>query len=187
MKKIILLLIFGLSTSLVFANSSNTSSFTSRREMRKEKRMAEMKKNVEMTKSLLKNRDFVLEADYLQNPFGRRHFVNSALNFIAVDGHKAVIQTGKNIGQGFNTVGGVTAKGLISNWKLTENKKKQDFHLSFVVTSQIGVYDLQFLIVPTNDYTSATLSGLSAGQLTFQGNNLVSYRNSSIFEGQQSF
>jgi hypothetical protein len=186
MKKIILLLIFGLSKSLVFAIGSNTSSFISKREIRKEKRMAETEKNVKMTKTLLRKRDFVLEADYLQNSFGRRHFVNSTLNFIAVDGTKAIIQTGRNTGMGYNTVGGVTAKGLISVWKLTENKEKKIFHLSFEVTTNIGIYDLQFMIAPTNDFTTAMLTGLKPRQLTFIGNNLVPYDKSSIFEGQTS-
>ena len=64
MKKIIIILILGILSNLAFAHRADTSSFTSR----KEKRMAEMKKNFEMTKYLLKSRDFVLEADYLQKP-----------------------------------------------------------------------------------------------------------------------
>lgn len=173
-------MIFAISSSLVFANRADTSSVTTR----KEKRMAKMEKQFKMNKSLLKNRDFVLEADYLQNQYGNRHFVNSALNFVAVDGNKAVIQTGSNIGQGFNTVGGITAKGIISGWKLSENKKQKTFNVSFSVTTNIGIYDLQFMI-GSSDYSTARLTGLSRGQLTFEGN-VVPYRESSIYEGQTS-
>ena len=182
MKNIILLVIFGLSSSAVFAQDAGTGSFSSR----KEKRMAEREKQVEITQSLLKNRDFVLEADYLQNGFNGRHYVYSGINFIAVNSNTAVIQTGSNYGLGSNMVGGVTAKGIFSNWKLSENQKQKIFNLSFDVTTNIGNYHLEFMISPENDYTTAMLTGIRPGQLTFIGKNLVPYNESTVFEGQTS-
>ena len=77
---------------------------------------------------------------------------------------------------------GVTAKGLISGWKLTDNQKRKTFNLSFTVLTNIGVYDLLFYI-GSPEYATARLTGLSAGQLTFEGK-LVPYTESSVFEGQ---
>jgi hypothetical protein len=180
MKKIIISLIFSILSNLAFAHKADKSAAVSG----KEKRIAEMEKQFEINKLMLENRDFVLQADYLQDRWGDRVYVNSMINYLAVDSKTAVIQTGSDYRLGRNGVGGITAKGRISNWKLSENKKQKTFNLSFTVTTNIGVYDLQFMIGPS-DYSTARLTGIRAGQLTFAGD-LVPYSESSVFEGQSS-
>ena len=131
-------------------------------------------------KYLIDNKQFVLTADYLQN-WGYRRFVNSTINFVKVDSTTAVIQIGSDYRIGPNGVGGVTAKGKISNWKVKENPKSESFTIDMSVMTPLGIYFIMFNIYSTG-YSTARLTGLSAGQLTFEGN-IVPLSDSGTFEG----
>jgi len=148
----------------------------------KEKEDSVTEKQYELNKYMLENRDFVLEANYLQDRYGHRHIVNSTINFIAIDSTTAIIQVGSDFRNGPNGVGGVTAKGKISRWELTENKKTKSFNLSINVMTSIGIYDL-FFSIDTWGNSTARLSGLSAGQLTFEGD-IEPYSVSRVYEGR---
>ena len=178
MKKIFFILLLAMSSSVLFAQKADDHSSMTR----KEKREAELEKQYQLNKQMLENKDFVLQANYLQNKYGRRFFVNSTINFVAVDSTTAVIQVGSDFRLGPNGVGGVTAKGKITHWKLTENEKQKSFNLTINVMTSIGIYDLQFSI-GSSGYATASLTGLTAGHLTFEGE-LVPYSQSSVYEGQ---
>ena len=178
MKNIIIILLLSISSNVIIAQTRDENSGTTR----KDKRNAEIEKQYELNKDMLENRNFVLEADYLQDRYGNRVFVNSTINFVAVDSTTAIIQIGSNFRLGPNGVGGVTAKGKITSWELRENKKQKSFDLTINVMTCIGIYDLHFLIGPSKNAT-ANLTGLRAGQLTFDGY-LIPYTESSVFEGQ---
>jgi len=176
MKKIIAILLVVFSASSLFAQQE-TSTLT-----KKEQREIEIEQQYELTKLMLENKQFVLEADFLQGRFGSRVFVNSTINFIAVDSTEATLQIGSNWRVGPNGVGGVTAQGRITKWELTENEKKNTFHIAMNVMTSIGIYDVRFLI-GADGRTSARLTGLRPGQLTFDGD-LVPLEESTVFEGQ---
>ncbi len=61
MKKVVLILAFAISTSVIFAQGSKQDSAM----IRKEKRKAEIEKQYQHTKSMIENKNFVLESDYL--------------------------------------------------------------------------------------------------------------------------
>ena len=178
MKRVVLFLAFVISVNLVFAqmNDENTSL------TRKEKRKAKSEKEYQLVKDMLENKYFVLEANFLQDKYGRRVPVNNGLNFVSVDSTEAIIQIGSNNRLGANGVGGVTARGKITSWNLTENSKKNHFGLRLNVMTTIGIYDLYLSISPSGQAT-AQLTGLSRGQLTFDGN-LVPWEKSSVYVGQ---
>ncbi|MDD4968542.1 MAG: DUF4251 domain-containing protein [Paludibacter sp.] len=181
MKKIIIILLLaipgiGLLAQKKAANSPVT---------KVEKQDSDLEKQYQLNKYMLENRDFVLEADYLQNRYGRRSVVNSTINFVAVDSTTAIIQIGSDFRVGSNGVGGVTAKGKITSWKLTENTKNMTFNLYLNVMTNIGIYDLYFSISSSGKST-ALLTGLTAGQLTFEGD-LVPHSESSVYEGFSSY
>lgn len=176
MKKLMIILVMAISVNFVFAQGEEESSSV----IKKEKRKAEADKEYRLTKQMLDNKDFVLESDFLQDRYGNRVFVNSTINFVAVDSAEAVIQVGSNRGLGPNGVGGVTAKGRISNWKLKEDKK-HNFTLAMNVMTAIGIYDLRFSISSSGRAT-ARLTGLRSGNLTFDGE-LVPIEESSVYEG----
>lgn len=178
MKRFVLFLAFVISANILFAQINDENISPNKKEMRK----AKMEKEYQLIKDMLKNRYFVLEANYLQDRYGRRFPVNNGLNFVSIDSTEAIIQIGSNYRLGANGVGGITAKGKISSWKLKENLKNNNFGLRLNVITTIGIYDLYFSITPSGQAT-AQLSGLAGGRLTFDGN-IVPWENTSIYEGQ---
>jgi hypothetical protein len=149
---------------------------------RKEKREAEIEKQYELNKNMLETKDLVLEADRLRDRWGNMAIVSSTINFVAIDSTTAIIQIGSNNRLGPNGVGGVTAKGKITNWKLTEFKKQKTFGLSVDVMTSIGIYDLYFVISP-GGMSTVRLTGLRPGELTFEGN-VMPFSESGVYEGQ---
>lgn len=178
MKRIVFILMLFITTPVLSVWGVDSTPLT-----KKEKKEAELEKQYQLNKYMLENKDFVLQADYLENKYGHRFIVNRSINFVAVDSTIAVIQVGSDAARlGANGVGGVTAKGNITRWKLKENKKQRTFYLSMSVMTSIGIYDLQFTIGPSEN-SSALLTGLTAGQLTFDGE-LLPHSESSVYEGE---
>jgi len=179
MKKLVLLFILALTTPLVFAQNLNQDSV----QTKKDKREARLERQFQLTKNLLQDKSFVLESDFLQNRYGDRYLVSPMINFVKVEpNNEAVIQIGSSNGFGPNGVGGVTAKGKITGWKLTENQKNKSFYVMMNVLTQIGRYDVSFSVM-SNGQATARLTGMSRGSLTFDGN-LVPVDNSIVYEGQ---
>lgn len=171
-------MVFAISVTAIFAQHQNDDS----KMTRKEKRKAELEKQYKLTKELLEDRNFVLESDFVQNRYGHRTLVSSSINFVKVDSTEAVIQVGSNHRVGPNGVGGITAKGKITNWELEPNDKKKSFRLTMTVLTNIGTYDLHFFISP-NRQATARLSGMTSGKLTFDGD-IVALNESAVYEGR---
>lgn len=178
MKKLVLLFVLAISTSLVFAQGSEQESAL----FRKEKRQAEMQKQFQLTKNMIESKNFVLESNFLQNRYGYMYPVSPVTNFVKVEpNNEAVIQIGSNYRIGPNGVGGVTAKGKITQWKVMQNKKNKTFDVRMFVSTPIGMYDLDFSVMPDGRAT-ALLTGIRSGRLTFDGD-LVPTSQSSVYEG----
>jgi hypothetical protein len=154
------------------------------RQEKKSIRQAQLARNFAILDSLLNDRNFVLEADYLQNGYGYRVQVLSSLNFISIEGSKGVLQTGSYTGRGYNGVGGVTANGNIGGWKIHKDFKKLSYSLEFSILTNIGHYDI-FLTVTSDNHATATITGLGPGRLTWEGH-LATKDNARIFKGQDT-
>lgn len=178
MKRLVLLSALIISTSFLYAQGNDENSA----QTKKEKREAELEKKFQLTKQMLDDKDFVLETNFLQDRYGFRVPVVSMINFVSVDSTEAIIQIGSNSRIGPNGVGGVTAKGNITKWELTENDKNKTFTLRINVMTPIGIYDL-FFDIGASGQSTALLTGLTSGQLTFDGN-LVPQAKSSVFVGR---
>lgn len=177
-----LFLIFGFLWISLGGNSQDTK--LSRQE-RKEVRKAQMAANFNILDSLLSAKSFVLEADFLQNKYGYRIPVTQYLNFVKVDVSNGILQTGSNLGVGYNGVGGVTAEGSIGSWKINKDYKRFNFSLQFNLSTNLGNFDI-FLIVTSDNYATATITGLGPGKLTWEGH-LETINNSGVFKGQNTF
>ncbi len=140
--------------------------------------------NFQVVDTMVENRSFVLEADYLENLQGIKRPVNSLINFIRLDSLKAVLQTGSNVAQGSNGVGGATAEGSISGLKITKNIKNLTFFLRFTIVSNIGIYDVAMTIY-SNKNARAEISGLGPGKLIYDGH-ITNLWNSGTFKGRNS-
>jgi hypothetical protein len=178
MKKLVLIFVLALSTSFIFAQSTNQDSTLTK----KEKRKAEIERQYQSTKDMLENKNFVLESNFLQNRYGNRYLVSPNINFVKVSPNdEVVIQIGSNWRIGPNGVGGVTAKGEITSWEITTDHNNKTFNVNIFVTTPIGMYDLN-LSVMAGGHATARLSGIRSGNLTFIGD-LVPADESSVYEG----
>jgi hypothetical protein len=150
---------------------------------KKEERQAKIESQYKQMNSLLKGKKFVLEAHFLKTTSGDRFPVSATLNFISVDSLSAVIQVGSFQRVGYNGVGGVTMQGKISNWKLEKDDKRKNFYLTMTVRGDYNTYDVT-MSIDYSGYSDATLNGIRAGNLTFNGN-VVSKEETIIFKGQK--
>jgi hypothetical protein len=155
------------------------------REERRQERQEKQKIQFELTKKILENKAFVLEANTLHNRFGSSIPVSSMLNFIEVDSSRAVIQTGNPHRIGFNGLGGITAEGRLTDYELIINEKKKTFRVNLSVSTIIGMYDVQMYIGSSGN-ASATLYGLRGRSITYRGD-IVPTVSSVIYEGVSRF
>lgn len=155
------------------------------KQLKKERKDAERNMEYITTGHFLDSMQFVLQAEYLSNSRGMRSIVTSSLNYILVDSLKGSIQTGTNFGIGRNGIGGSTARGNITNWKLTKNEKRKSFMIRIDFSTDLGFYTV-FMDVSADRTASARLSGIGGGSLTFDGN-LVPLRRSRIYQARSGY
>jgi hypothetical protein len=155
------------------------------KQLKKEKKAAETNLQYIAIGYFLDSMQFVLEAEYLSNSIGLRSFVDQNLNYILVDSLQGAIQTGSNYGIGRNGVGGATAKGEITKWKLTKNDKKKSYFIRIDFSTDLGSYTI-FMDVYSDGHASARLTGISSGSLTFDGY-LVPLKRSRIYRAHSGY
>lgn len=108
---------------MLAAGASASGAVPQDRQTRKAIDAAEDSVRFAATVEVMKNMDFVLEADRLVLSRGQNVLVNSMVNFVSVKGDKAVIQVAPFSGPGANGVGGVTVDGSISDLEYRVSKK----------------------------------------------------------------
>jgi hypothetical protein len=155
----------------------------SRKERKEAKRDREFF-NFQALDTLLKTKNFVLAADFLDNQYGNRTPVMSDINFIKVDSTDAVLQTGSLNSFGMNGVGGATAEGSIRGFKIVKNLKNLSFNIRFTVITDIGVYDVS-MIIYSDRVARATITGLTRGELIYDGHIKTNY-GSHFYKGHNS-
>jgi Domain of unknown function (DUF4251) len=165
---------------LITFNSHSQDVKLSKQELKEAKR-AEMAANYMSLDTVLERKNFVLEADFLQNQNGIRTKVTSILNFIKVDSDHAVLQTGDGNYVGSNSVGGVTAEGRIDHWKIVRDSIKLRYFLQFSIFTDIGIYDVAMTIYADN-VAQAAITGIKRGRLFLDGHLKINY-NSIIYKG----
>ncbi len=179
-----MMILFLLSGLFLFSLNSYSQDTKLNRREKKEVRSAQLVQDYYILDSLFQAKSFVLEADYLQDRYGKRIPVTSNLNFIKVYESNGILQTGAPFGQAYNGFGGVTAEGSIGTWKITWNPDKLSYTLTFGLVTNIGNYDV-FMTVNSANHASATISGLGPGQLTLE-DRLETVDNSRVFKGQNT-
>jgi hypothetical protein len=165
--------------------SGNSQDIKLNKQEQREAKRAEMYANFQYIDTMLERKDFVLEADYLENQYGFKRSVPSILNFIKVDSSNVVLQTGSNTYFGFNGVGGVTTEGRLERLKIVKNFKNLSYTLEFSVMTNIGVYDISMMI-NADRYARATISSMTRGTLIYDGH-IVPFTNSIVYKGQNTY
>lgn len=157
---------------------------TKRNKETKAEKASRIETEYRATEGMIDSTSFVLRADYLANHYGYRKIVEPTLNFIEVDSSKVIIQTGNNLGIGYNGVGGLTLRGKIVSWRVTKNDLSKSFMISMGISSSLGYYDV-FMNISADGRSSARISGTTRGDLIFEGimgplNETMTYQGSTI-------
>jgi hypothetical protein len=187
MKKYFILL--GLSLALLNAVAQEENSVdteTTRkltREQKNEQKRLDAEETAKVVDWMVKNKKFVLEAYAVSNQYGERYEVNSRINFIAIDSNKITIQLASMSGMGgYNGLGGITADGRITDFKINKvGKKSSGYSIQVLAMTTIGSYDI-FFNVSTNSNAVATIGGSWGGKLNYHGF-LIPLSKSKIYKG----
>ncbi len=179
--------IFSLMFALLIAGSlfaqDNAPADKSDQKSKKEQKQAALEEQYQKNIALIETMQFVLEADFLVRQSGVQDMVSNVLNYILVDSANSILQVGQNYGMGANGVGGFTAKGTISKWKMDLDNKKKIISIRYTVSAAAIVYNV-LLYLPTNGNANGTISGYSlSNKVNFVGK-LVPLKSSVVFEGR---
>jgi hypothetical protein len=152
---------------------------------KKEERRAKAEYSFRTLDSLMSSGRYVLEASYLQNKYGTMLPVSSNINFIRVNGPNGILQTGNDLREGYNGIGGVTAEGKINNYEIKRDPKRLTISVTYHLFTNIGTYDI-IMNVGSDNVASATISGSTSGRLTWRGQ-IVPLNKSKTFKGQTTY
>jgi hypothetical protein len=154
--------------------------------LQKEQKMAEKaaeeERMAELTRFMVEQQQFVLEADYLGDKYGQRVPVTPTINFVLVDSLVGTVQFGSAEKVGYNGVGGITVDGRITKYEYSLiGKKKDSYSIRLIFMSSIGTYDIT-LMVNSQGYADASIRGTWSGQLNYFGK-LVPLTLSRVYKG----
>ncbi len=170
----------------IVATYSTAQEKKSRAELRKEKkeqREKEMAVKKEQMIALLETRQWILEANTLQDRSGQSYIIESNLNFVGVVKEKATVQLGVSDQMGLNGVGGITLDGTISKYEMNPGKKANSgITLEINVSGAVmGFVTINFSI-GADGGASATVTGMNGERLTYRGD-IKSLAESTVFKG----
>lgn len=152
------------------------------KEQKKAEKAAEEERMAEVTRFMVHQQQFVLEADYLSDKYGQRVPVTTTINFVLVDSVAGTVQFGSAQDIGYNGVGGVTVDGRITKYEYSVIGKKEDsYSIRLILMSSIGTYDIT-LMVNSQGYADASIRGNWSGQLNYHGK-LVPLTLSRVYKG----
>ncbi len=172
-------------------NTVNLSKNEQRKELRQKKKEAKKKENLKQRlqyAKMLKEKNFVFQADHLMGPQGNSFFVSPDINFLAVFKNKVVFQFGFEGIVGWNGVGGYTAKGFSKSYKFYPGKNRNSaLSVRSVVLPQIGNGSGYYqLSVMDNGRAELNITMPNGGTLEMSGR-IVHNDKAHIFIGQTPF
>ena len=154
------------------------------KEQRKLQEQIQAESMSRLVDSLVNDRNFILEANYLSNQSGRRVIVDEKINFIIVDSTDIIIQYG-SLGSpmiGYNGLGGVTTDGNITKFEVAKTGRNKDqYSIQITAMTTLGIYDV-FLYISPDGNATATIGGNTRGKLVYYGN-IIPVKGSRIYKG----
>jgi hypothetical protein len=152
------------------------------KEQRKTDQAAEAERMAELTRFMVEQQQFVLEADYLSDKYGQRVPVTPTINFVLIDSLVGTVQFGDAMAVGYNGVGGITVDGRVTKYEYSViGKKKDSYSIRLILMSSIGTYDIT-LLINSQGYGDAQIRGNWSGQLNYHGK-LVPLTLSRVYKG----
>jgi hypothetical protein len=187
MKELIVSILLSLVSVIAFSQQETPTDIQLSRKLTKEQKMElrrlEDSSMARLVDSIINERKFVLEADFLSDQYGDRIVVNNLLNFILVDSSEIVLQVASTTGIGGpNGMGGVTTRGRISRFEVQKTGKNHNVYwIRLMANTTIGTYDISINISP-NSNSDASISGLTRGKLNYHGN-IIPLGRSKVYQG----
>lgn len=152
------------------------------KEQKKAAKAAEEERMAEVTRYMVHQQQFALEADFLSDKYGQRVPVTPTINFVMIDSLIGTVQFGDAMAVGYNGVGGVTVDGRVTKYEYSVIGKKEDsYSIRLILMSSIGTYDIT-LMVNSQGYADAQIRGNWSGQLNYHGK-LVPLTLSRVYKG----
>lgn len=151
------------------------------KELKKEQEAEEQTRKSEIVSWMVRNQQFVLEADRLRDKYGNTSMVSSLINFLASDSTVGVIQIGSDRYVGMNGVGGITVDGRISQYKFSRNERNDTYNVRYHLGTPSGNYDVNMVVFP-DGRAQASVTSNWPGQLNYMGY-LVPPAASRVFKG----
>ncbi|MCC8070372.1 MAG: DUF4251 domain-containing protein [Bacteroidales bacterium] len=102
--------------------------------------------------ALIDSQQFVMTFDRVQVKNTFLNTLNSATNFVLVNGQEAVVQFSPAYGGGPNGVGGFTVKGKVTGYQVSQ-ANKGIINVSFHVGANVGACDVQIQLMPESNRT----------------------------------
>jgi len=188
MKNLILAIVLMTLGTGLFAqqNASQPQAEKSTKKDKKQEREAIQIQQFNEKTALINSRRFVLEAGYIISRDGTKTSVTSSLNFIMVDSAQAVVQSGNNAGMGLNDVGGVTASGNITSWRVERNEKKRTFNIEMGVSTNLGLINMSVYIPASGNATAHLRENFKLPSADFVGP-LVPLEKSTVYKGRARY
>lgn len=157
----------------------------SQRAEKKAQQEIEAKMMFEKAAKLVEERNLVLEAVTVRGKYGSAVNVGPN-NFVMIDSSEFVLQTSFPGGVGFNGLGGITARGSVSSYKVSRNDKTDIITvIAQVNTLSIGQGTLTIQLGSSGNAT-ATYVNNWGGRIEFNGP-IESVEESRVFEGMRRF
>lgn len=164
-----------------------------KKEKRKVARIKKKKLEISNSKTrsyysnLLQKKNFVFTADFVRTDEGLTFFLDPTINFVSVIGDSITFQFGKNGAIGWNGVGGITANGIIDNYKYFLSKKHKIMTVTTDANLNAPVLPPHFTLYVSDDGTAQLMLNPPGGGLVTMTGHIYSPRDSGIYKGQSVF
>jgi hypothetical protein len=138
---------------------------TTNSESRTEKKLAEQA----VIKRAVESRRFIIKLDRLYFSRGGMIELQPRLNYIIIDGEKAIISVGY-LGRQYDIrpIAGINMRGATTNYILTSKQSRGIFEIKTRVTNNKTSFDL-YLTIGKNGSCSASLSNIMIDYVNYRG------------------
>ncbi|ANQ47502.1 DUF4251 domain-containing protein [Flammeovirga yaeyamensis] len=199
-RNIVLLVTLLFAVSIQAQDTSSNNKALTKKEIRAQKRAERLKAKEEKRKQAeayeqilhaqavtgIDSMAFVLEANQVYDRYGNIENVNGNINFVSVNGDRAVFQLGFDGVVGLNGVGGITMEGKISDYEVKEEKNGRRT-VTFNVMGPVMLARMQFSIDGSGNYANVKVNAQTENiELSFRGVVKPS-QVSTVYEGMKLF
>lgn len=112
--------------------------------------------------------------------------VNPNINFFMIQGDQFTLQTGNDIGLGFNGLGGITIEGHITDYAIVETKEGKPLRIRMSVMSTVLGHSTIYIILSGNDNGQVRINDNWGNQLLMRGE-VQNVGANSIYKGNRIF